>query len=234
LKLLTALVTVAASKGLVVSAMQRLRWWLVGQFGRPRGLIGHLAGWVMARRPSNRQRNLWVVSLLNVQPTDRVLEIGFGPGIAIQELSRLASAGRVCGVDHSAVMVHQASKRNADAISAGRVDLRRASAEDLPYFEDRFDTILAVNSMGFWPDIARTLRQLRARLRPGGQIAIASQPRSPGASSETSRRAAQEIRSPLEAAGFSRLRVETLDLDPPVVCVLGVNDEHAESHDAHG
>jgi hypothetical protein len=46
----------------------------------------------MAHRPSNAQRNRWVVSLLDVQPTDRVLEIGFGPGIAIQELSWSATA----------------------------------------------------------------------------------------------------------------------------------------------
>jgi hypothetical protein len=49
---------------------------IVGQFGHPRGMAGSVAGWVMARRPSNRQRNRWVVSLLDVQPTDRVLEIG--------------------------------------------------------------------------------------------------------------------------------------------------------------
>jgi hypothetical protein len=54
-----------------------------------------MAGWVMAHRPSNRQRNSWVVSLLDVRPADRVLEIGFGPGLAIGELSR-----RVGDPDH--------------------------------------------------------------------------------------------------------------------------------------
>ena len=34
----------------------------------------------MAHRGANRQRNLWVVSLLDVRPADRMLEIGFGPG----------------------------------------------------------------------------------------------------------------------------------------------------------
>jgi SAM-dependent methyltransferase len=128
----------------------------------------------MAKRASNRQRNLWVVSLLSVQPTDRVLEIGFGPGIAIKELSRLATAGHVYGVDHSAVMVSQASKRNARAIRAWHATLQRASVENLPNFGQPLDTILAVNSMGFWPDPRRSLRELRTKLRPGRQIAIAS------------------------------------------------------------
>jgi ubiquinone/menaquinone biosynthesis C-methylase UbiE len=72
----------------------------------------------MAHRGSNRQRNLWVVSLLDVQPTDRVLEIGFGPGLAIAELARRATRGHIYGIDHSEVMVRQASKRNAAAIRA--------------------------------------------------------------------------------------------------------------------
>jgi ubiquinone/menaquinone biosynthesis C-methylase UbiE len=74
---------------------------VVRQFGRPRRVAGHLAGWVMANRPSNRQRNHWVVSLLDLQPTDRVLEIGFAPGLGIAELSRrVGPAGHVYGVDH--------------------------------------------------------------------------------------------------------------------------------------
>ena len=81
--------------------IQRLR----AQFGRPTGLPGRMAGWLMACRSSNRRRNAWVVSLLDVQRHDRVLEIGFGPGIAIGELARRAADGRVCGIDHSQVML---------------------------------------------------------------------------------------------------------------------------------
>lgn len=193
---------------------------VVGQFHRPHGPAGRLAGWVMAHRSSNLLRNRWAVSLLDVQPTDRVLEIGFGPGIAIAELSRLATRGQVLGVDHSQVMVRQASRRNAPAVRAGRVDLRLASVEALPGFGGPVDKILAVNAMGFWPDPVARLTELRNMLRPGGKIAIAAQPRCPGATSETSARAAREIEAALAHAGFSRTQVETLNLDPPVVCVL--------------
>lgn len=54
------------------------------QFGHPRGPLGHLAGWIMGARASNRERSRWAVSLLDIEPTDRVLEIGFGPGLAIE------------------------------------------------------------------------------------------------------------------------------------------------------
>jgi ubiquinone/menaquinone biosynthesis C-methylase UbiE len=190
---------------------------LVRQFGHPRGLAGRAAGWVMGHRRSNRQRNRWVVSLLDVRPTDRVLEIGFGPGIAIAELAARATRGKVYGIDHSEVMVRQAGRRNAAAVRAGRVHLVQAGVDRLPSFDEPLDAIVAVNSVGFWPDPVDRLRELRRLLRPGGRIALASQPRLPGVTTE---RATRELHDLLARAGYTRIRVETLDLDPPVGCVL--------------
>lgn len=206
-----------------MTVRERVIQQIVSQFGRPYGLAGRLAGWVMAYRSSNRRRSLWAVSMLDVQPTDRVLEIGFGPGIAIHELSRLATRGQVYGIDLSEEMVRQATKRNASAVRSGRVHLMAGSVETLSTLGEPLDKILAVNSMMFWPDPPARLRELRERLRAGGEIAIASQPRCRGATSETSERAAHEIEEVLVDAGFSRIRVDTLPLDPPVVCVQGAN-----------
>jgi uncharacterized membrane protein YdjX (TVP38/TMEM64 family)/SAM-dependent methyltransferase len=202
---------------------------IISQFGHPRGAIGHVAGWVMAHRPSNRQRNRWVASRLDVQPTDRVLEIGFGPGLAIAELSRrIGPSGHVYGIDRSDVMLRQATRRNADAIRAGRVTLTLGTVEQLPpALDGPFDAIFAVNSLGHWTAPAERLDELRRRLRSGGRIAIASQPRCPGATRSTSLDAAGEITDSLQAAGFTQMRTEILDLDPPVVCVLATNSDAA-------
>jgi ubiquinone/menaquinone biosynthesis C-methylase UbiE len=193
---------------------------VIGQGHHPRGAAGSVTGWVFAHRPSNRQRNRWAVSLLAVRPADQVLEIGFGPGVAVAELVR-AGAGHVYGVDHSAVMLRQASRRNAAAIRAGLVTLINAPADQLPpALGGPFDAILAVNSLGFWPPPAERLAELRRRLAPGGRIAIVSQPRCHGATAGTSGSAAEEIETLLRSAGFTRLSTETLPLSPPVVCVL--------------
>jgi ubiquinone/menaquinone biosynthesis C-methylase UbiE len=205
------------------SLKQRLIAQVVRQFGRPHGVTGRVAGWVMAHRGSNRQRNFWVVSLLDVQPTDRVLEIGFGPGLAIAELARRASRGRVYGIDHSEVMVRQASRRNAAAIRAERVELLYASVDRLPRFDEPLDAIVAVNSVGFWSNPTEQLSELRSLLRPGGRIALASQPRCPGATADTTARAGRELNDRLIQAGFTQARVETLHLIPPVACVLATN-----------
>jgi hypothetical protein len=75
---------------------------VVAQFARPIGLGGNIAGFIMAHRPSNLERNEWAISLLNLQPSGRVLEIGFGPGVAIQKMSEIVIHGVIWGIDHTA------------------------------------------------------------------------------------------------------------------------------------
>jgi SAM-dependent methyltransferase len=206
-----------------IAAVHALDRDVIGQGQHPRGAAGSVTGWVFAHRPSNRQRNRWVVALLGVQPADQILEIGFGPGLAVAELAR-AGAGHVYGIDHSGVMLRQASRRNAAAIRAGRVTLINAPVDQIPAALDGpFDAILAVNSLGFWPAPAERLAGLRRRLAPGGRVAIASQPRCPGATADTSGSAAREIQDLLRGAGFTQLSTQTLPLSPPVVCVLAAS-----------
>jgi len=207
-----------------IAAVRALDHDVIGQAHHPRGTAGRVTAWEMAHRPSNRQRNRWVVSLLGRQP-GQVLEIGFGPGLAIAELAR-SGAGHVYGIDHSGVMLRQAARRNAAAIRAGRVTLIRASVDQLPpALDGPFDAILAVNSLAFWPAPAQRLAELRRRLAPGGRMAIASQPRCPGATADTSRRAAREIEDLLNDAGFTHLSTQILPLSPPVACVLAASEE---------
>jgi SAM-dependent methyltransferase len=219
-------VTAAVEYGVAragIAAVRALDHDIIGQAHHPRGAAGRVTAWEMAHRPSNRQRNRWVVSLLGIRPADRVLEIGFGPGLAIAELAR-AGAGHVYGIDHSGVMLRHAARRNAAAIRAGRVTLIRASADQLPLALDGpFDAILAVNSLAFWPAPTQRLAELRQLLAPGGRIAIASQPRCPGATADTSRSAARQIEDLLKDAGFMHVNTQTLPLSPPVACVLAAS-----------
>lgn len=202
-----------------MGAGQRIGRAIRSQFMRPRGLAGRLAGWEMAVRSSNRKRNVWAVGLLDVQPGDRVLEIGFGPGVAVGEMARRGA--KVVGIDHSVVMVAQARRRNVTAVREGRVDLRLGSVENLPVFDEPFDKVLAVNNSGMWPDPVERFRELARAMRSGGKIAIVSQPRCPGATAETTAAAASQIAGLLEGAGFVVVGTQTLGLDPPVACVIG-------------
>ena len=164
-----------ATPGRLVRTVRRF---LRAQFGRPEGVWGSVAGRIMARTPSNNERIQWTLELLDIKPSDRILEIGFGPGVAIALASKLAPNGFVAGVDHSEVMVRQASKRNAQALREGRARLLLGSATTLPRFDAPFDKIFTINSIHFWSKPVDCLRQLRGMLKPGGLIAVTVQPRS--------------------------------------------------------
>jgi ubiquinone/menaquinone biosynthesis C-methylase UbiE len=201
------------------------QWWGprggLAQFHHPTGAGGHVAGWIMSWRSSNVARNRWAVQLLDVQPNDRVIELGCGPGVAIAALATRAIRGLVVGVDHSQVMIRQAHRRNRAAIKAGRVRLIHAPVESLAINDGQFDAALAVNTVGMWPEPTDRLRELARLLRPGGRIALVTQPRRPGATAATSVEVADELAALLTEAGVEHLRTEMLDLDPPAACVLG-------------
>lgn len=220
-----------------MTTTDRVRRAVVRQFHNPTGPGGHVVGWITGHRSSNVARNRWAVGLLDVPADARVLELGCGPGVALAALAERAKEGLVVGVDHSPVMIRHAERRNAAAVAADRVRLVCAPVEDLRSvagdergpvevaapFDLLFDAVLAVNSIGFWSEPEVRLAGVRHMLRPGGLIAVAHQPREPGATDETSAAKGREIAAALARAGFSDVRVETMGLKPAVVCALGMN-----------
>jgi SAM-dependent methyltransferase len=199
-----------------------IRIFMRAQFGRPSGFWGAIVGAVMANARSNQERVRWTIEQLELQPNDRVLEIGFGPGYAIAEACKLLPGGFIAGVDHSEVMVRQATKRNAEAVKIGKVDLKLGSASDLPVYDKPFDKIFTINSIHFWTDPIPSLKALRERLKPGGLIAVTLQPRSRGSSIETTKGIGSELKTNLEEAGFTNVRLEFKHAEPaPVACAIG-------------
>jgi ubiquinone/menaquinone biosynthesis C-methylase UbiE len=174
---------------------------LLQMFGRPRGVLGSLGGAIMA--PMNKDCGLWVAALLEIGPNDRVLEVGFGPGVVIQFLSTLTPGRYIAGIDPSPAMLGQARARNANGIKSGRVDLRLGSVERLPFDDDAFDKALAINSMQVWPDPVAGLREIRRVMKPDGRIALGFTPYS--GQSQTG------LTETLTEAGFTAIKLVTED-----------------------
>lgn len=138
-------------------------------FAHPRGPLGTLAGRFM--RWTNPQRE--VVELLGVRPGDRVLEVGYGPGVLLGLLAERVGDGRVSGVDPSPEMRALAVRRNRAAVRAGRVDPRLGTVEATGFADAEFDVVVTVNTVALWPDLEAGLRELRRVTRPGGRVVIA-------------------------------------------------------------
>ncbi len=149
---------------------------LMQMFGRPKGVLGRLGGFILAR--TKRDFTQWVIHLLEIQPDDKVLEVGFGPGVGIEILAAAVSTGYIAGVDSSKEMVEQARARNANAIETGLVQLQYGSVEKLPFADDTFDKALAINSMQVWSDAMVGLRSMQRVMKVGGKIALGFTPHS--------------------------------------------------------
>lgn len=194
---------------------------LYDQFRRPRGPLGHAAGRIMSKRSSNVERSQWTVDLLDLAPEGRVLEVGFGPGLGVQAALAAAPGVSVVGLDHSSTMRRSATRRNAAAARAGRVELRVGDAQRPPDDLGTFDAIFSCNVWLFWADPVETLAGLAALLAPRGQLAVTHLPRHGGADASATAEAGDRIEAQLKEIGLVDVERHVLDLDPaPAVCVI--------------
>ncbi|HEX9384969.1 MAG TPA: class I SAM-dependent methyltransferase [Anaerolineales bacterium] len=139
-------------------------------FCAPKGTLGRLGGRLMSQ---DRWLPAWVLDLLEINPSDSVLEVGPGPGLGLQLAAARAYEGRVVGVDQSETMLAMARRRNHALIKAGRIELHLGSAGQLPFHDATFDKAMTINSHHIWPDPVAGLREIKRTLRPGGRIGIA-------------------------------------------------------------
>jgi len=136
----------------------------------PGGIIGWWVGEQMVRQ--HRPETIWTTDLLDIQPADAVLEVGFGAGQGIKLATARASEGCVMGIDLSEVMVKAASRRNAVAVKAGRIALSQGNITALPFEDQRFDKIMSIHTVYFWSEISLALHELYRVLKSGGRVAI--------------------------------------------------------------
>lgn len=140
---------------------------------KPEGLIGHKVGELMAT--ANFELNTWAIKLLEIQSQDHILEIGFGPGLAIRDMAAIATEGHIAGLDYSELMCKKATKLNKLAMKEKRVALYQGDVSSLPDFQKNFDKVLAVNNIMYWKNPIETLTQLKTVMKPGSIISIVFQ-----------------------------------------------------------
>ena len=176
-------------------------------FCAPKGALGRLGGQLMSQ---DRWLPAWVLDLLEINPTDSVLEVGPGPGLGLQLAATRAHQGRVAGVDRSETMLRMAFQRNRALIEAGGIELHLGSADKLPFDDATFDKAMTINSHHIWPDPVAGLREMRRTLRPGGRIAIGI--------THFSYASPDNFESLLIDAGFTDISIHTAE---PGTCALG-------------
>jgi arsenite methyltransferase len=179
------------------------------QLSHPTGWAGRVFGWLMNRH--NARMNAFAVRQLALDPSQRVLEIGFGGGVALPPLMR--GAGFVCGVDRSKDTVAWARARFANAVRAGRAEFVEGRVEELPFEAASFGRVLTVNTVYFWRSLDAGFAQIHRVLAPGGRLALGFLPkewmdRMGHPADIFTPRTSEELVAALAHAGFRRVRVE--------------------------
>jgi ubiquinone/menaquinone biosynthesis C-methylase UbiE len=111
-----------------------------------------------------------IVGELDIQPDDRVLEIGCGHGVAATLVCERLEGGRLTAVDRSPKMIQAAARRNAAHVEAGKAEFLVAALEDLDLGDRRFDKIFAGRVGLFHRNPERAQALAERWLAPGGQV----------------------------------------------------------------
>ena len=128
-------------------------------------------------RPEGRwallsERLRFIVEQLDIQPDDRVLEIGCGHGVAATLVCERLEEGHLTAIDRSAKMIQAATRRNLAYVEAGKAEFLVATLEDLDLGERRFDKIFAVRVGLFHREPERARGLVERWLAPGGALFV--------------------------------------------------------------
>ena len=187
------------------------------QFRKPSGPLGHFAARFMEK--NNLAYYGRVVELLEIQDTDRVLEVGCGAGLAIKLLLTQNAGCRVWGLDFSRLMLKKAQKNNREALAQGRVQLFAGDFSTHDFGAQKFNKIFLINVIYFWENLGPNLSKLHELLEPHGRVAIyMSSPERlntiPFAVNGVfNKRPAETVMAELKNAGFSRVAQNVAEKD---------------------
>lgn len=144
------------------------------------------------------ERFRWAVEVLDPAPSDRLLEIGCGPGVAVSLICPRLSGGRIVAIDRSRPMIDRAVRRNARCVEEGRASFETVGLSDADFRGARFDTAFAINVRLFQANARRELDVLRQALKPTGALYLFQQHPSAG----RTRAVTEELRTVLTTDEF--------------------------------
>jgi trans-aconitate methyltransferase len=109
-----------------------------------------------------------LIPLLNLQPDDRVLDIGCGDGRVTASIAPLVARGSVLGIDSSTEMI-----RHAGSSFAGVANLSFEQRDALALGYQNEFTVIFSNAVLHWiRDQRRVVHEIARALRPSGRVLV--------------------------------------------------------------
>jgi SAM-dependent methyltransferase len=114
----------------------------------------------------------WGLPHVVIRNNFSILNVGCGGGKTVGKLAAIATHGRVCGIDYAEGSVAASWAHNSEVIKAGRVAIQKGSVSKLPFADNSFDLVTAVETQYYWPDLIRDMREILRVLKPGGKLIV--------------------------------------------------------------
>src|ERR1700757_2512516 len=140
-----------------VAVVLVLAVYLMRQVRRPSQWIGRPFAWLMNH--SHSELTDWGLQHVKIGKNSTLLDVGCGGGSTIQKLVAIAAEGKVYGVDYAQGSVVASRSKNARAIDEGRVKIKQASVSQLPFADNKFDLITAIETQYYWPDLPNDMQK---------------------------------------------------------------------------
>jgi SAM-dependent methyltransferase len=137
---------------------------------KPTGRLGRFL--IRAMNIRHYPMTHWGLSHLSIGKQDTILDIGCGGGGTVHKAARIATNGKVYGIDFSNESVRVSTLTNKQFIRMGRVEIQQSSVSCLPFSDAMFDLVTAVNTHNYWPDLVNDLKEILRVLKPGGNLII--------------------------------------------------------------
>lgn len=146
---------------------------LIKQSQKPSGLIGRVITKIWSFY--FKKLSLWAIKQTTISDNYRILEIGYGGGSTIKNLLALNKNLEIHGIDISKESYRTAQRVHSDSIRKGSVQLKIGSVENMPYQNNYFDRIFAIQTHIFWKDIKKSFQEVYRVLSSNSTLIIASE-----------------------------------------------------------
>lgn len=146
---------------------------LIKQSQKPSGLIGRVITKIWSFY--FKKLSLWAIKQTTISDNYRILEIGYGGGSTIKNLLALNKNLEIHGIDISKESYRTAQRVHSNSIRKGSVQLKIGNVENMPYQNNYFDRIFAIQTHIFWKDIKKSFQEVYRVMSSNSTLIIASE-----------------------------------------------------------
>lgn len=171
----------------------------------------------------------WGMGNISIAPDSIILDVGCGGGRTIHRMAAIASRGKVFGIDYSPDCVAWSRAYNVEWIKEGQAEILQAAVNEMPFKDNYFDIVSAVETVYFWPNLADCFKEIKRVLKPSGKFIIINEAYKNEIFREKNEAyiaagdmqifAPEELKKWLEELQFSNVTIEVVEANNWLCCI---------------